>query len=94
MRQSQSDKRLSQDVFEVGAVVFSAAIGAVGSHPNLVELVGNRANHLGVGGDDTGLEIAAFFGFGTHAGTSEVGAAGIGEAAVNDHALEIYTNIT
>jgi hypothetical protein len=61
----------------------------VGSSPDVVELVHDFADYCFVVGYYAGLEISLVFALGAHAGTGEIGAAGIGEGAVDDHGFEM-----
>ena len=79
------DSSLSQNVFIVCAELFSFAEGAVGASPDVVELLHDFADYGLLVGYYAGLEVSFVLALCAHAGTGEIGAAGIGEAAVYYH---------
>jgi hypothetical protein len=61
----------------------------VDSSPDVIELLHDLADYFLVVGYDTGLEVSSVLALGAHAGACEIGAAGIGEAAVDYHGFEM-----
>lgn len=61
----------------------------MGSSPDAVELLHDFADYCSVVGDNAGLEISFVLAFGPHAGAGQIGAAGVGKIAVNNHGFEM-----
>jgi len=79
----------SQDVFIVGAEFFSFALGAVGASPDAVELFYDFADKNFIVGNNAGFEVSFVLALCAHAGTGEIGAAGIGKCPVNNYGFEM-----
>jgi len=80
---------LSQDVFVVCAEFFSFALGAVRASPDVVELLHDFGDDCIVVGYDAGLEVPFVLALCAHAGSCEIGASGVGKAAVYYHRFEM-----
>lgn len=57
--------------------------------PDAVELFHDFFDEFRLGCNKSGFEISAIVTFGSHSGTCEVAAAGVGEEAVDDDRLEV-----
>ena len=80
---------LSYDVFVIGAEFFALAWGAVGAAPDRIELFHDLFDEAWIVGDDAGFEVSSMLAFSAHSGAGQVGAAGVGETAVNDDGFEM-----